>query len=130
MSGQFDGLNDGMRFCFDYVVGNGVTYDTPRCRLYTNFVDVTNESLKAEDFDECESEGYEEISLWINTWSNVEGVSVSYPEVTFNIVGVDTIYGAMITNNSGSKILWAQTDGSYPITTPDSISITPEASIA
>lgn len=86
----------GKELMLKNIVGKQYSYNNI-LHLYTNSEISQNPLL--QDLQECETEGYAPLLLSTTSW-NVENGIITYPDVTFNINGLDTIYGYYVTQNN------------------------------
>lgn len=78
--------------------------------LYVN--DVTpGEGDTVSTYTECSAAGYAAITLAAADWSiaTSSGVTTAeQPQKTFSLTEASTDYGYYVTNNDGTKLLWAE----------------------
>lgn len=106
--------------------------------LYTNQVDLTDETVEESNFTEASASGYAAVTLtganWTASTDLATGVSTAVYDtnVTFTFNVGEDVYGYYITNNAG-QILWAEEFPSAPFALPSTggeISIKPQVQLS
>lgn len=108
-----------------------------KLRLYTAITGTLDEDTVIGDFTECAASGYAAITLTGASWTVgiVSGnlVQASYAEQSFTMTATTTVVGYYVTNNSGSKVLWAEafSGGSYTLPSGGgTIAVTPKITLS
>ena len=91
-----------------------------KLEIYTNDYTPVEGSVVA-DFTEAVAAGYAAIELAGASWTitTTTGVTTAtYAQQTFTFTAASTNYGYYITNNDGSRVLWAERFSDAPHTIP------------
>lgn len=99
---------------------NKVSQGDVKLKLFTNDYTPVEGSVVA-DFTEAVAAGYAPIILTGTDWTiaTVTGTTTAeQPQKTFTFTAASTNYGYYVTNNAGTKVLWAERFDDAPHTIP------------
>lgn len=113
--------NLGERRILEYIVGK-TSPGTFKLRLYTNSVDLSDESFLTSNFTEATDASYDEASLTAGNWTattNGSGVTtLSYGTgITFTFGAGADVQGYYVVNSTG-ETLWAEEFPGAPFSLP------------
>ena len=123
----------GDLLALEYVL-NKAAPDNVVLNLYTsNTTPAKGDTIST--YTLCSISGYSAITLTGSSWSVSTTSHVttgSYAAQTFNFSASGTVYGYVITNNSGATVLWAElfTSGPFSVVNGSSITVTPQVTLA
>ena len=100
--------------------------------LYSNDLDLSDESFDETDFTEVTTSGYAAVTLTGSNWTATTNSGISSAlyntSITFNFSAGADVYGYYVTDTS-NRILWAEEFPGAPFTLPSTggeISIRPQ----